>query len=303
MGELNKQSTYTWTPESDKMIRISKSTLDTFSNWCGQQLWLDKHIQLPQEEHDYLVIGDNVHNRQEEYYDICGDNIDLIEEAIQHAKDGKDKRAYDILKSLYPKAEGLYEEREAAIQDWMIKHDLLRLAHCDSAHDFLPVANEIDLDAVVELDIPDHGPVTVHLRGIIDRVFRSDDGIALMELKTGKYNKRYTPPKMKGEMAYYAYMLQESETDLGPVTHWGWRFPAADAWDYEPMKKASVTAAKKRIIRLIKAYLEQDFPVVKDGARHKCGYCDYMPYCPLYTVYENPIEVANGAEPIFREAM
>jgi CRISPR/Cas system-associated exonuclease Cas4 (RecB family) len=305
MGESNIQSTYTWTPGSDKMIRVSKSTLDTYSNWCGQQLWLSKVCPVEEQEHDYLIIGNNVHQRHEDYYNNLKANASrnngAVVAAIKHAKVGNDKKAFEILKSFYPEAEGEYAEREQAQQDWLVRHDVLRLKHCDTPEDFLPVANELDLDAIVDVDVPGHGVVKIHLRGIIDRIFKTDDGVVLMELKTGKWRPQYDVPKIKGEMAYYAYLLNESDSDLGPVTHWGWRYPGADHWDFQEAKKVSITAAKKRLGRLVKSYLEEDFPVVSQRHEYKCGHCDFMAFCPKWTPYENPIEVANGAEPIWKE--
>lgn len=304
MGELNKQSTYTWTPGSDKMIRVSKSTLDNYSNWCPQQLWLSKVCPVEEQERDYLIIGGNVHDRHERFYINASKDeygINVIKNAMKAAKNGDDKRAFEYLHFLYPEADGDYAEREQAQQNWLIRHDVLRLKHCDTPEDFLPVGNELDLDAIVDVDVPGHGVVKVHLRGIIDRIFKTDDGVALMELKTGKWRAQYDTPKMKGEMAYYAYLLDESDVELGPVTHWGWRYPGADHWDYLPAKKITITAMKKRLTRLVKSYLEEDFPVVPQREQYKCGHCDFMAFCPQWTPYANPIEVANGEEPIWKE--
>jgi CRISPR/Cas system-associated exonuclease Cas4 (RecB family) len=300
MGEMNKISTYAWTPDSDKLIRISKSTLDNYSNWCPQQMWLSKLCPQKQVEHDYLVIGSNVHDRQEEFYNILKENKPLVEEAIAAAKEEKDKAAFEILMSKYPDATGPYANREGPMHEWLVRNDVLRLKHCETADDFLPVGNELDLDALVEVDV-DGVTYEVHLRGIIDRIFSDGDGVALMELKTGKWRGQYDTPKMKGEMAYYAYVLDESGAadELGPVTHWGWRYPGADHWDYLPAKKVSITAMKKRLAKLVKSYVQQDFPTVSQREEYKCGYCDLMPFCPKWTPYVNPIDVANGADPIF----
>ena len=58
---------------------------------------------------------------------------------------------------------------------------------------------------------------------------------------------------------------------------------------------------KKRLAKLVKSYLEEDFATVPKGEEYKCGFCDYMSFCPKYTPYANPIEVANGAEAIYLE--
>jgi len=301
MGELNETSTYAWTVDSDKRIRISKSTLDTYSNWCAQQMWLGKVLpHADVEEKDYLTIGSNVHDRTEHFYNNGWDNTDVIDEAIADAKKGNYKSAREKLRGLFPDAEGDYADREQQYQDWLLDNDILRLKHCKDHTDFLPVGNELDLDAIIEVDV-DGTTYEVHLRGIIDRIFKdAEGGVALMELKTGKWHNANTP-KMKMEMAYYAYVLEQSGAadDLGDVTHYGWRYPKADHWDYMEMKKATLTAMKKRLHKLVRAYVEHDFPTTKD--EFKCGYCDYIDFCPKGTPFENPVEFANGAEPIWKE--
>ena len=182
---------------------------------------------------------------------------------------------------MFPDAEGDYIDREQQYQDWILDNDIQRLKHCEDHTDFLPVGNELDLDAIIEVDV-DGTTYEVHLRGIIDRIFKSDEGIALMELKTGKWHNANTS-KMKGEMSYYAYLLEESGAglELGPVTHYGWRYPKADYWDYMEAKKVSITAMKKRLHKLVRAYVEHDFPPTK--AEFKRGYCDFMAFCPKWT--------------------
>ena len=245
MGELNATSTYAWTVDSDKRIRISKSTLDTYSNWCAQQMWLDKVIPSGEKIEDYLIIGSNVHDRTEHFYNNGWDNTDIIDEAIAEAKQGNYKKARAKLRSLFPDAEGDYIVREQQYQDWMVDNDVQRLKHCEDHTDFLPVGNELDLDAIIEVDV-DGTTYEVHLRGIIDRIFKADDdGVALMELKTGKWHNANTS-KMKGEMSYYAYLLEESGAaeEIGSVTHYGWRYPKADHWDYMEAKKKMMSSGE-----------------------------------------------------------
>ena len=86
------QSSYAWTPkmgEEEIVIRVSKSTL-TASKWCPQQLWLSKTHEVPQVQHDYLVIGDDVHQSMEAFYhNIELDSITSLKKAAEEGK-GKD---------------------------------------------------------------------------------------------------------------------------------------------------------------------------------------------------------------------
>jgi len=134
----------------------------------------------------------------------------------------------------------------------------------------------------------DDKEVEVQLVGIIDRVFsEGKGGLALMELKTGKWHPRKMSA-MRMEMAYYKMLIELSTEDelkaVGLndtiVTHWGWRYSAADRLDYEPVKKVSERAMQTALNKLLRMYVEQDFPLTKDD--FKCSYCDYMDLCPKY---------------------
>jgi len=110
-----------------------------------------------------------------------------------------------------------------------------------------------------------------------------------MELKTGKWHPRKMSA-MRMEMAYYKMLIELStEEELeavglndSMVTHWGWRYSAADRLDYEPVKKVSERAMQTSLTKLLRMYVEQDFPITKDN--FKCSYCDYMDLCPRYKV-------------------
>jgi hypothetical protein len=108
-----------------------------------------------------------------------------------------------------------------------------------------------------------------------------------MELKTGKWHPRKMSA-MRMEMAYYKMLIELStEEELkavglndSMVTHWGWRYSAADRLDYEPVKKVSERAMQNSMNKLLRMYVDQDFPITKDD--FKCSYCDYMDLCPKY---------------------
>ena len=134
------------------------------------------------------------------------------------------------------------------------------------------------------------------MRGYIDTIFENDDGdgFALMELKTGKWRDAKVSD-MRMEMSFYKFLIESSsEEELrkvgldAMVTHWGWRYSAADHLDYEPVKKVSERAMMKRLQDLVRSYLHQDFTPTK--ADFKCSYCNYMQFCPRYNVYKGDEE-------------
>ena len=293
------QSSYAWTPEMGEdgiVIRVSKSTL-TSSKWCPKQLLLSKTHEVPQVQHDYLVIGDDVHQSLEYFYNNAdaGDLAMLKSAATQ----GKDRLVMDQLKTWLPskeevigmrrdssKHEPFYEDQYEHNITWLLRNEILRLTHTEP-DDFLPVANEVKLSPRAKFHVDDK-EIEVQLVGIIDRVFREGQGgLALMELKTGKWHPRKMSA-MRMEMAYYKMLIELSTEDelraVGLndtiVTHWGWRYSAADRLDYEPVKKVSERAMQTSLNKLLRMYVAQDFPVTKDD--FKCSYCDYMDLCPKY---------------------
>lgn len=293
------QSSYAWTPEmgdEDIVIRVSKSTL-TSSKWCPQQLLLSKTHEVPQMQHDYLVIGDDVHQSLEHFYNNADvDAITLLKDA---AIEGKDRLVMDQLRTWLPSREEVIGMRRDSSKDepfyeaqydhnitWLLRNEVLRLTHTEP-EDFLPVANEVKLSPRATFHVDDK-EVKVQLVGIIDRVFREGQGgLALMELKTGKWHPRKLSA-MRMEMAYYKMLIELStEEELkavglndSMVTHWGWRYSAADRLDYEATKRVSERAMENSLNKLLRMYVEEEFPTTKDT--FKCSYCDYMDLCPKY---------------------
>ena len=293
------QSSYAWTPEMGEdgiVIRVSKSTL-TSSKWCPQQLLLSKTHEVPQVQHDYLVIGDDVHQSMEAFYhNADAESLIVLKDA---AEEGKDRLVMEHLREWLPSREEVIGMRRDSSKDepfyesqydhnitWLLRNEILRLTHTEP-QDFLPVANEVKLSPKATFHVDDK-EVEVQLVGIIDRIFsEGQGGLALMELKTGKWHPRKMSA-MRMEMAYYKMLIELStEEELkavglndSMVTHWGWRYSAADRLDYEPVKKVSERAMQTALTKLLRMYVEQDFPLTKDD--FKCSYCDYMDLCPKY---------------------
>lgn len=302
-------STYAWTPEMGKdgiILRLSKSSL-TSSKWCFQQLWLSKNVPIEQTPHSYLVIGDDVHFSLEEFYNNA--DPETISDLRKAAKEGKDRLVLDTFNGWLPgreeivgrrrdanKQEPFYERDYNHNIDWLMRSELQRLHHSND-ESFLPVANEVKLKPRTTFHI-DGQEIPVQLVGIIDRVFLDEGGgLALMELKTGKWRDSKMS-EMRMEMAYYKMLIELSTPEdleavgLGDrvVTHWGWRFSTADRIDYEPVKSVSERAMMTHLKKLIRAYLNESFACTK--ADFKCSTCNYMAHCPRYTPYYE--EVANN---------
>jgi len=289
-------SSYAWTPEMGKdgiIIRISKSTAGSIG-WCVQQMWLEQNYPRPQGLVKHLVVGDDVHN-----------GLDLFYQAIEGSgafskmvKSGVDMTSY--LKKYIPDEKTIIANRRAENKDFPFYHDdyyynmnwLMEFENARmslNADNPLPLANEIRLEVKINVDIEGHGTVPVQFVGIIDRVFEAPGGgMMLFELKTGKW-KANKAADMRKEMAYYKFLIDNADPEYlkerginRPVTHWGWRFSAADFWMSEKVKTVSERAMMKRVKDLIKMYLDNHFPPTKDD--FKCSYCDLIELCPKYAI-------------------
>jgi len=296
-------SSYTWSPDHDGIIRISKSTLGAV-DWCLQQLWLEKTLPIERQATEPMTVGNDVHNALERFYIHCAEDNDNVEAASEAILKGNTKTAYSALEPLFPTAYQMQENEWRDPRDmerpfytapytenreWLIRHEMERLRHTDPSQ-FLPLGNELRVEADVTYDM-EHDSIEVHFVGIIDRIFDDGEGgLVLMELKTGKWAPRKRS-EMRREMAYYKFLLESADPNSLPynirgktVTHWGWRFPKAGKWHYEKAKGVSTTAMHRRISALLTAYLTEDFTCTTDD--WKCGYCDFMQYCPKYTPFK-----------------
>ena len=305
------ESSYAWTPDmgDNVIIRVSKSTLSN-SDWCLQQLWLEKTLSVERQSTEAMTVGNDVHNALERFYIHAGEDNDNISRAHEAMEIGHTREAYDALEVLFPTPHQMvkYEWRDprdmeqpfypapySLNREWLIRHEMERLRH-STPEAWAPLANEVRVEADVDYEMEDGTVVPVHFVGIIDRIFDDGDGgMSLMELKTGKWHVRKMS-EMRREMAFYKFLLENADpNDLPenirnkPVTHWGWRFPKADHWNFEKAKGVSEKAMHRRLNTLLTAYREQEFtPCVTLNAREdfKCGWCDYMQYCPLFSPYD-----------------
>tara|TARA_R110000787_G_scaffold208786_5_gene318789 strand:+ start:7669 stop:8583 length:915 start_codon:yes stop_codon:yes gene_type:complete len=292
-------SSYAWTPEMGKdgiIIRISKSTL-TAPLWCAQQMWIDHNYPRKQELVKHLVLGDDVHNGLEMFYDnLSKADYDMIHKS---AKKGAD--VTKLLSVYIPTQEAIvnnrrkenkefpfYNEDYDRNMNWLMNYEGARMALAKTP---LPLANEVRLEVRLEVEVPEYGTIPVQFVGIIDRVFEAPDGgLMVFELKTGKW-KDNKMSAMRKEMSYYKFLIDNADPTFlkengidRAVTHWGWRYSAADHWHIEPVKSVSERSMMKLLRDLIKMYLDEHFPTTKQD--FKCSWCNVLELCPKYAIPE-----------------
>jgi len=268
-----REYTYQWNPEGythrgkEPILKITKSSFGSFQ-WCPKKYEFSYVQRLPQDQTEAMRKGTIVHNAREDFFK----SFDIKKaETFSH----NELIAYCL--SLYPLDDYVDMYETMAIFD---AHRFMEAKTENTVGQYIPVVNEVLLDAEINV-----GEYTVHLQGIIDRMFLDGESHVPMELKTGLW-KDYKTTMMRKEMAFYKLLfdncpneiLEENDVDPDiPITHWGWYYPASNYVTVESVKPRSETAVIKGIEKLIEAYEEGVFPT---KFFHKtCSHCSFYGIC------------------------
>jgi CRISPR/Cas system-associated exonuclease Cas4 (RecB family) len=266
--DMTADFTYQWNAnweEGTPILKVTKSSLSSFS-WCKKKYELSYLDKRPQDTSDAMLKGTIVHN----VYESLFNEVDLTK------MEGQDQEGVaDYLTSLLP------------IDDYTDTYDSIIAFESDRyitrPELFMPVINEEIFNAqwVVKADINPKYPLqrdyTIHMQGIIDRVFEEEGAIIPIELKTGIWKDAKLSP-MRKEMAYYKLLMEMSDdARFGNISHWGWFYPDSNYFYVEECKKASTTALKKSFAQLIYAYENNNFPA--SYFYKKCVHCSFMGIC------------------------
>lgn len=284
MEGFDRDFTYQWNAkwkeeDTDKpVLKITKSSLGQF-DWCPKKYEFGYIQRKPQDTSEAMHNGTLVHNALEDFYNVFD---------IKKAETMDMKEVTEYMFSLFPidNMSEMYETLSInEAQRFMVaKED-------GTLEEFLPVINEITLDAEITINRADYPKLplkrdyVIHLQGIIDRMFVDKNGYIPMELKTGQW-KEYKKTMMRKEMAYYKLLFDNCPIEqleaIGinrdkQVTHWGWRYPASNHIYVEEQKKSSHKAVMRSIVKLLKAYEDNSFPT-KYNAR-TCSHCSFLDIC------------------------
>jgi hypothetical protein len=317
------KSTYQWNKDSDKYLRMTKSSLTSDFDYCPKQYEYKRLHKLPEPSSDAMMKGNNVHDAIEKYYIHVPPVVDKLFTLMQR---GKREEALELALSVIPEQDYTLGEEPSIEQ--RIKWDLERLLGAGK-EDYLPIINELEVHAFIEHEFEFNGEVhtvPIHFAGSIDRGYVADEGtFSLMELKTGKWvqsknkhdewnDSKYKLESMRTEMAFYKRLLQWANHPYQEVSHWGWVYPSGAAtkidnyskWGYEqrginkityePATGRTWTTFSKRIDKLITAlltaYFTEDFPTKASAG--KCAYCNFKAICPSWEGSDNPQEYLDN---------
>ena len=275
--------TYQWKPdnygqEGEPILKISKSSLGSYQ-WCPKRYEFQYVEKRPIETTEVMIKGSIIHNAREAFFNAFD---------VKKAENLSHEELVNYCLSLHPIDD--YTEMYEAMSIFEANRFKESLAE-GTTENFVPVVNEAMLDARITIR-SDENPkyelsqdYTVHLQGIIDRMFREGDRYIPMELKTGGW-KDWKKTMMRKEMAFYKILFENTPNaeleEMGldpeiPISHWGWYYPAANYIYVEDAKKSSMTAVKKGIAEMIHSYETGIFPT-KYFAK-TCSNCSFFGIC------------------------
>ena len=278
-----QEYTYQWSPENyddenEPILKITKSSFGSFQ-WCPKKYQFNYIEKLPQDTSEAMLKGSIIHNSREDFFNSF---------SVKKAENLSHAELVNYCMSLYPIDD--YTEMYEAMSIFEANR-FLEAKTESMLDDFLPVVNEVMLDAEITIGQYDNDKYplqrdyVVHLQGIIDRMFYEAGSYIPIELKTGVW-KDYKSTSMRKEMAFYQLLFENTpekiltKHDLNkdtPITHWGLYFPASNYIHLEAIKKSSMTSVLKGIAQIIASYEEGLFPT-KYFAR-TCASCSYYGIC------------------------
>tara|TARA_R100001594_G_scaffold98672_3_gene133151 strand:- start:4150 stop:5154 length:1005 start_codon:yes stop_codon:yes gene_type:complete len=319
------KSTYQWEPGHEKMLRITKTSLTSDFDFCPKQYEYKRIHRLPEPSTDAMIKGTNVHDAIEKYYDNIMPNVQELYTLVQ-----RDKREEALALALSVLPEEEYTLGEGPVIETRIQWDLERLL-AEGPDNYLPIINESEIHAFVDEQIEFNGEtvtIPVHYAGSIDRGFaEKDGGVAIMELKTGKWvqtknrndewqDSKFKVKSMRTEMAFYKTLLKMANHEYQNVTHWGWVYPSGSVTELEPLNKygyeqraidrifyesctgrTNTTYSKtidKLKTALLTAYLAEYFPTSPSAG--KCAWCSFKGICPSWEGSDDPQEYRDNYE-------
>jgi len=281
---FDRNFTYQWNVEDEEpTLKITKSSYGSFK-WCPKKYEFSYIDRLPQDTSEAMIKGTVVHNSREDFFD----DFDITK-----AENLSNEELITYNMGLHPVDDYTDIYRNISVFE---ANRFMEAKEKDKLDSYLPVINEVLIDA--ELFIPhDLNPkcilqrdYTIHIQGIVDRMFIDNGGYVPLELKTGPW-KDYKRTSMRQEMGFYKLLIDNAPTELLekhgidrniPITHWGWHYPVSNYLEIEEVKKTSIKAVYRGITQLIKAYEDKHDGGGNFPAKYyfkTCQHCSFMPMC------------------------
>lgn len=267
--------TYQWNPEWEEdpsmpQLKVTKSSLNTFE-FCRKQYQFSYVERMKSEPNAAMARGSAVHDSYENFYN---------EFNLKKAENLDQSSLFQYCIGLFPIDDygEVYQTMAAFETERFLSSKVEK-----SLDSYLPVGNEVACNAklLIKKDINPKFELkrdyTIHMQGIIDRVFIEGEGYIPVELKTGVWKDR-KQTHMRNEMAFYKVLMDaDPDCNFDPITHWAWYYPDSNYFQVEEVKKRNQTNIPKRIAKLIYAYEQGIFPA--SYFPNKCQYCSFIGIC------------------------
>lgn len=227
-------------------MRLSNSKISSY-NMCPRQYYLRYVEKAPQEEMPQLVLGKNLHEKYERFFNSLPEKI----ETRKQVQDTFEKvcKPTDVATET-PHLMNFLDMNMKAFGDLKEK-DLLK--------HFKPIAVEKKYYDE-ELDFV----------GVIDAVFQLDDKILVVDWKSSYYKD--------GKESYYRCQLSgykhlwDKENPDKKITHWGIGFSGNNVLWTEPCKEISMKAMYKKLERTRSDIMAGRFDKKQNSPCQWCGY-------------------------------
>ena len=284
-GKGMNEYTYQWNPKdaadpTSPILKITKSSAVGSYKWCPKKYEFSYIQGLPQDTTAPMIKGSAVHNSREDFFK---------EFDVEKAENMSHSELIEYNLGLHPIDD--YGDIYRNIATFEAQR-FVQARDENKLETYIPIINEVLLDAEIEIAhdaCPKVGYLqanyTVHLQGIIDRVFLDSGKYIPIELKTGMW-KDWKAGNMRKEMSFYKLLIdnapEESLEAAGidaniPITHWGWYYPESNYIHVEKVKKASMSSLMRLFVTMIKSYEDNDF---KANYYFKtCQHCSFYPIC------------------------
>tara|TARA_R110002020_G_scaffold184548_3_gene381675 strand:+ start:12516 stop:13421 length:906 start_codon:yes stop_codon:yes gene_type:complete len=288
--EIKSGFTYRWNPRDDGglCLKITKSSMGTFL-FCPAAYNYSYREQIRGAVSDAMIKGTKVHDAEETFWDNFDIKkaVDIVESSVNPVV--QRNKLIEYARETYPTTDHEGAEEIISSMATFYAQEFMESYDNEEIDYFKPVGNEIMLDADLEFE-----GVELHLQGIIDRVFMSEEGhYILMELKTGPW-KDSKRTFMRKEMAFYKVLFEqatdEQKIKFGldpeiPIKQWGWYFPASNYMYIEKCLTRSTTGVWSSIRNLITSYYQDNFEF--KWFYKKCIHCNHVEICEASSKQEN----------------
>jgi len=235
-----------------RRAEYSPSKLETYET-CPRQYWFSQVLEIPGEEKPFFELGKAVHA--------------VLEQVAGRLRKGQhvdEEAALEILKGLW--RHSAYETKAAEKRDREAAEEMIGLFMARQAGRKSKI---VDLETWIELDLEGR-----KLRGRVDRIDESDDGLEVIDYKTSK--ERMKVEDLRQDFQLCLYKLGVEKLKGRPVKRVGLWYLRFDDPRMVELSAGEAEAVRQRAVEVIRSIEAGRFEA-KRG--YECNFCDFRALC------------------------